>query len=56
MDVFTFGETMVLMVPEKTGSLRFAESFHKTIGGAESNVAIALSRLGHSVEWFSKLG
>ncbi|THE11594.1 sugar kinase [Bacillus timonensis] len=56
MDVITFGETMVLFTPITPGPLRFTSSFQKTIGGAESNVAIALSRLGHRVGWTGRLG
>ncbi|KAB2329556.1 sugar kinase [Cytobacillus depressus] len=56
MDVVTFGETMVLFTPESIGPLRFVGKFEKTIGGAESNVAIALSRLGAEVGWISRLG
>ncbi|MGG1572185.1 sugar kinase [Fictibacillus sp. NRS-1165] len=56
MDVVTFGETMVLFHPSSAVPLRFAGQFEKTIGGAESNVAIALSRLGHQAGWFSRLG
>jgi 2-dehydro-3-deoxygluconokinase len=56
MDVITFGETMTLFVSQSIGPLRFANNFEKTIGGAESNLAIALSRLGHDVSWFSRLG
>ncbi|KKK36798.1 2-dehydro-3-deoxygluconokinase [Mesobacillus campisalis] len=56
MDVITFGETMVLFTPVTAGPLRFTSHFQKTIGGAESNVAIALSRLGHKVGWTSRLG
>ncbi len=56
MDVVTFGETMVLFNPETEGPLRYVGTFTKSIGGAESNVAIALARLGHKVGWFSKLG
>lgn len=56
MDVMTFGETMVLFTPHTSGPMRFAASFQKTIGGAESNVAIALSRLGHKVGWSGRLG
>ncbi|MBM4764036.1 sugar kinase [Bacillus sp. B15-48] len=55
-DVFTFGETMVLFQPEQMLPLEYVHQFPKRIGGAESNVAIGLSRLGHSVKWFSKLG
>ncbi|TCO76495.1 sugar kinase [Marinisporobacter balticus] len=56
MEVITFGETMVLFNPDSTGPLRYVHSFSKSIGGAESNVAIALSRLGHEAGWFSRLG
>ena len=56
LDVFTFGETMILFQPEQMMSLEYVHHFPKRIGGAESNVAIGLSRLGHSVGWFSKLG
>jgi 2-dehydro-3-deoxygluconokinase len=56
MELITFGETMVLFNPDSTGSLRYVHSFSKSIGGAESNVAIALARLGHEVGWFSRLG
>lgn len=56
MDVVTLGETMVLFVPQNIGPLRFAGNFEKTIGGAESNVMIALARLGHKVGWISRLG
>lgn len=56
MDVVTFGETMVLLNPDSNGPLRYVHGFTKSIGGAESNVAIALSRLGHEVGWFSRLG
>jgi 2-dehydro-3-deoxygluconokinase len=55
-DCLTFGETMVLLNPESSGPLRYVNSFSKSMGGAESNVAIALARLGHSVGWISKLG
>lgn len=47
---------MVLFIPDSTGPLRFAERFSRKIGGAESNVAIALARLGHKTGWISKLG
>ncbi|WP_203333686.1 sugar kinase [Planococcus beigongshangi] len=56
LDVFTFGETMVLFQPEQMIPLEYVHQFPKKIGGAESNVAIGLTRLGHSVGWFSKLG
>lgn len=55
-DVVTFGETMVLLAPAERGTLESATAYHATIGGAESNCAIGLARLGHSVCWVSRLG
>ncbi|WP_461204938.1 sugar kinase [Clostridium sp. DL1XJH146] len=55
-DIVTFGESMVLFNPDSTGPLKYVDGFTKSIGGAESNVSIALSKLGHKVGWFSKLG
>jgi 2-dehydro-3-deoxygluconokinase len=54
--VVTAGETMVLGVPARPGRLRHASSLELKIGGAESNLAIALSRLGISAGWVGFLG
>jgi len=54
--VITAGETMVLGIPSQPGRLRHATSLELKIGGAESNVAIALSRLGISAGWVGYLG
>lgn len=56
LDVVTLGETMVLMTPEVSGPLRYVNRFIKQIGGAESNFAIGIVRLGHKAGWISKLG
>jgi 2-dehydro-3-deoxygluconokinase len=56
MDVITLGESMVLFKPDSVGPLRYVNSYSKAVGGAETNVAIALTRLGHQVGWVSKLG
>ncbi|WP_407270870.1 sugar kinase [Radiobacillus sp. PE A8.2] len=56
MDVITLGESMVLFKPDSLGPLRYVNGFSKTVGGAESNLAVALTRLGHQVGWVSKLG
>jgi sugar/nucleoside kinase (ribokinase family) len=45
IDVITFGETMVLVDPAESGPLRYVSAFSKSIGGTESNVAIALAKL-----------
>jgi 2-dehydro-3-deoxygluconokinase len=55
-DIVTFGETMVLLAPAERGSLESAPAYHASIGGAESNLAIGLSRLGYSVCWVSRVG
>lgn len=56
LDVVTAGETMVLGVPPRPGRLRHAAGLELKIGGAESNLAIALSRLGISAGWAGYLG
>lgn len=47
---------MTVFTPNEEGPLRHAKSFSMKFGGAESNVAIGLSRLGHSSRWISRLG
>jgi len=47
---------MVLGVPPRPGRLRHAANLELKIGGAESNLAIALSRLGLSAGWAGYLG
>ena len=55
-EVVTLGETMALMKAATPGPLAFTESLRLGIGGAESNVAIALRRLGTSVTWVGRVG
>lgn len=55
-DVALFGEAMLLLVADRPGPLEDAQSFHKRTAGAETNVAIGLSRLGLKVGWASRLG
>jgi 2-dehydro-3-deoxygluconokinase len=54
--VITAGETMALVVPTSPGRLRHATSLVLSIGGAESNLAIGLARLGIPSSWVSVLG
>lgn len=54
--VLTFGETMALLRPEVLGPLSAAHTMSLGIGGAESNVAIGLSRLGLPVTWIGRVG
>src|ERR1700727_473482 len=56
LDLLTFGETMALFAPSERGTLESAPAYHASIGGAESNCAIGLARLGHSVCWVSRVG
>ncbi|MBB6669089.1 sugar kinase [Cohnella nanjingensis] len=54
-EVVTFGETMALLIGGSKG-IEHSPSMEKSFGGAESNVAIGLARLGHRAGWFGKLG
>ncbi|HEV7813373.1 MAG TPA: sugar kinase [Leifsonia sp.] len=54
VDVVTFGESMGSI--RAAGLLRFGGTMNMTMGGAESNVAIGLARLGHAVRWVGRLG
>lgn len=53
-DVLTFGESLGSL--RGTGPLRLGGTMRLTIAGAESNVAIGLSRLGHRVRWVGMVG
>lgn len=52
--VLTFGETMGSI--RAGGLLRHGGAMSMSLAGAESNVAIGLARLGHSVRWVGRLG
>ena len=54
--VVTLGETMVALVAEEAGPLRYASRFQRRAAGAESNVAIGLAHLGVSAGWVSRVG
>jgi 2-dehydro-3-deoxygluconokinase len=54
-DLITFGETMIRLTAEPGTRLEEAGSLRVTIGGTESNVAVALARLGRRAAWFSAL-
>lgn len=55
-DIITFGESMALFMPQEHKAIERATTLEQGFGGAESNVAIGLARLGVSVGWFGKLG
>ena len=56
MDVVTFGETMALFQPLGEKNLAHAPLLTRGVAGAESNLAIALARLGKKARWISRLG
>jgi 2-dehydro-3-deoxygluconokinase len=53
-DVVTLGETMVSL--RTSTPLRLGGTLSMTMAGAESNVAIGLARLGHTVRWGGRVG
>lgn len=54
LDVLTLGETMVAL--RGSGPLKLGGSMDLSIAGAESNVAIGLTRLGHTAGWAGAVG
>ncbi|AWB45495.1 sugar kinase [Paenibacillus sp. CAA11] len=56
LEVITFGESMGLMMSVGQKGLEYSSALEMSFGGAESNVAIGLSRLGRSSGWFGRLG
>jgi 2-dehydro-3-deoxygluconokinase len=54
--VVTLGETMGLLRAASIGSLDHVSEFALHIGGAESNVAIGVTRLGHPARWIGRVG
>ncbi len=55
-DLVTLGESMVVFSPPDGELLDQARTMTMGIGGAESNVSIGLARLGHQVQWVSRVG
>src|SRR5881628_1101679 len=55
MSVLTVGETMALLDPIDD-TIGVGTTFTLRVAGAESNLAIALERLGVEVTWISRLG
>ncbi|MEV4636733.1 sugar kinase [Actinoplanes sp. NPDC049548] len=54
--LLTFGETMGLVSADGIGPLEYARGFGFGIGGAESNVAIGVARLGGPATWIGRVG
>lgn len=56
VDVLTIGESLGLLVPARTGRLAHVRDMRLSFGGAESNVAIGVARLGGSAAWCGRVG
>ncbi|MFB7474419.1 sugar kinase [Kitasatospora sp. NPDC056184] len=50
------GESMAALLPDRPGPLESVENFSLSVGGAESNVAGALTALGVPSAWISRVG
>ena len=55
-EVLTFGEVMAVLYPSVPVPLEEATVLTLSIAGAEANVAIALSRLGHQARFLGRVG
>jgi 2-dehydro-3-deoxygluconokinase len=55
LDIFTFGETMIRLSSPIGQRIETVQSLDLRIGGTESNLSIALARLGRNVAWTSVL-
>ena len=54
--LFTFGESMGVVAADGIGPLAHARTFSFGIGGAETNVAIGVARLGGEATWLGRVG
>ncbi|MGH3646051.1 MAG: sugar kinase, partial [Micromonosporaceae bacterium] len=55
-EVVTLGEAMALFLAEPGAAVSHARWFDASVAGAEANVAIGLSRLGHRVAYVGRVG
>ena len=56
MSVVALGESLGLLVASRIGRLELVPTMDLGFGGAESNVAIGLARLGAPATWMGRLG
>ncbi len=56
MSIFLIGEPMGLFMAKSEGKLSEVSDFSLSVAGAEYNVALGLSRLGHEVLYCTRLG
>ncbi len=55
VEVVTLGETMLRLSPVTVSTLEESQQFQVHVGGAESNVAVGIARMGLQAGWISKL-
>jgi len=55
-NVLLIGEPLALLIAQETGPLAEVENFTRKLAGAEVNVGIGLTRLGHEAKFVSRLG
>jgi 2-dehydro-3-deoxygluconokinase len=55
IEVVCIGETMLMFAPPRYELIEYSDIFRAYNGGAESNVAIGLERLGVNTSWISKI-
>jgi 2-dehydro-3-deoxygluconokinase len=56
LDVVTVGESLGLLTAERPGRLHNSPAMRLGFGGAESNVAIGVARLGGTAAWIGRVG
>lgn len=54
--MITLGEPMAVLIAEETGRLEDVRHFERGLAGAELNVAVGISRLGHEAVYLTRLG
>lgn len=55
-NILLIGEPMGLFIAKQEGSLEEASEYRFAVAGAEFNVAVGLSRMGHNVGYVTRLG
>ncbi|WP_282925805.1 sugar kinase [Helcococcus kunzii] len=55
-NILTIGEAMGLFVSKEEGPLKSVKEFRRLVSGAEINVSIGVTRLGHKAYYFTQLG
>lgn len=55
-ELVTLGECLISLIARDRGPLAESDSFLRTVAGAEANVAVGVSRLGHSVTYLGRVG